>query len=53
MTPETTPERFEPHAGRAMASMFDDVSGRYGFLNRLMTLGRDAHWRAAMAGEVR
>jgi demethylmenaquinone methyltransferase / 2-methoxy-6-polyprenyl-1,4-benzoquinol methylase len=35
-----------------MASMFDDVSGRYDLLNRLMTLGRDASWREAMAREV-
>lgn len=41
-------ERFEPHAARAMASMFDDVSGRYDLLNRLMTLGQDAAWRDAM-----
>lgn len=41
-------ERFEPHAARAMASMFDDVSGRYDFLNRLMTLGQDAAWRDTM-----
>jgi len=32
--------------------MFDDVAGRYDLLNRLMTLGRDAQWRAAMAAEV-
>lgn len=35
-----------------MAHMFDDVSGRYDLLNRLMTLGRDASWREAMAREV-
>jgi demethylmenaquinone methyltransferase/2-methoxy-6-polyprenyl-1,4-benzoquinol methylase len=45
-------DRFAPHASREMAAMFDDVSGRYDLLNRLMTLGRDAHWRAAMAQEV-
>ena len=52
MTPESTPERFEPHAGRAMASMFDDVSGRYGLLNRLMTLGQDRGWRRRLAAAV-
>ena len=52
MTPESTPERFEPHAGRAMASMFDDVSGRYTLLNRLMTLGRDRAWRQRLAAAV-
>jgi len=40
--------RFAPHAGREMAEMFDSVSGRYELLNRLMTLGRDGAWRAAM-----
>lgn len=43
-----TSERFEPHASRAMASMFDDVSGRYDLLNRFMSLGQDAAWREAM-----
>lgn len=28
--------------------MFDDVSGRYDLLNRIMTLGQDATWREAM-----
>ena len=42
------PERFQPHAARAMASMFDDVSGRYDLLNRVMTLGQDGAWREAM-----
>ena len=28
--------------------MFDDVSGRYDFLNRVMTLGQDGAWRDAM-----
>ena len=41
-------ERFQPHASRAMASMFDDVSGRYDLLNRVMTLGQDGAWREAM-----
>src|SRR5262245_38090751 len=31
-----------------MASMFDDVSGRYDFLNAVMTLGQDGAWREAM-----
>src|SRR5262249_25860369 len=35
-----------------MASMFDDVSGRYDFLNRVMTLGQDSAWREAMARRV-
>lgn len=52
MSQPPTSERFEPHAGPAMASMFDDVSGRYDFLNRLMTLGRDRAWRRSMARAV-
>jgi len=47
-SPPETPERFAPRAAGAMADMFDHVSPRYDFLNRLMTLGRDAAWRAAM-----
>lgn len=40
--------RFRPHAAEQMASMFDDVSGRYDLLNRVMTLGQDGAWREAM-----
>jgi demethylmenaquinone methyltransferase/2-methoxy-6-polyprenyl-1,4-benzoquinol methylase len=43
-----TADRFEPQAARAMASMFDDVSGRYDLLNRVITLGQDGAWREAM-----
>ena len=32
--------------------MFDDVSGRYDFLNRVMTLGQDTAWREAMWRQV-
>jgi demethylmenaquinone methyltransferase/2-methoxy-6-polyprenyl-1,4-benzoquinol methylase len=45
-------ERFQPHAATAMASMFDDVSGRYDLLNRVMTLGQDGAWREAMWSTV-
>ena len=48
----TSDPRTAPHAGRAMADMFDDVSARYDFLNRVMTLGRDQSWRRAMWSEV-
>lgn len=47
-TPAESGGRFAPHAGREMAHMFDRVSGRYELLNRVMTLGRDGAWRAAM-----
>jgi len=45
---DPAPERFAPHAAREMASMFDDVSGRYDLLNSVMTLGQVRAWRAAM-----
>lgn len=53
-TPPPAPDdpRTAPHAARAMADMFDDVSGRYDLLNRIMTLGRDQSWRRAMADLV-
>ncbi len=44
--------RFEPRAAREMAGMFDDVSGRYDLLNRLMTLGLDEAWREVMWRQV-
>ena len=50
--PPPADQRFKPHAAREMAEMFDDVSGRYDFLNQLMTLGRDSAWRDAMWREV-
>ena len=50
--PPPADQRFKPHAAREMAEMFDDVSGRYDFLNQLMTLGRDTAWREAMWREV-
>lgn len=46
--PESHEQRFRPHAAEQMASMFDDVSGRYDLLNRVMTLGQDGAWREAM-----
>lgn len=46
--PDEDPQRFRAHAGREMASMFDDVSNRYDLLNRLMTLGQDGEWRRVM-----
>ena len=51
-TEDAVAPRFEPHASRAMAEMFDDVTERYDLLNRVMTLGRDQAWRRAMADEV-
>jgi demethylmenaquinone methyltransferase/2-methoxy-6-polyprenyl-1,4-benzoquinol methylase len=44
----TDPARFAPHAVRELGGMFDDVSGRYDLLNRIMSLGQDRAWRAAM-----
>jgi demethylmenaquinone methyltransferase/2-methoxy-6-polyprenyl-1,4-benzoquinol methylase len=48
LAPPPEDPRFRPRAAGAMAEMFDDVSGRYDFLNRLMTLGRDQAWRREM-----
>jgi len=50
--PPPADPRFEPHAARPMAAMFDDVSPRYDLLNAIMTLGRDSAWREAMWREV-
>ena len=44
----SAPDRFRPHAVRELGGMFDDVSGRYDLLNRIMSLGQDRAWRAAM-----
>jgi demethylmenaquinone methyltransferase/2-methoxy-6-polyprenyl-1,4-benzoquinol methylase len=44
--------RFAPHASREMAHMFDDVSGRYDLLNRVMSLGQDRAWRTELARAV-
>jgi demethylmenaquinone methyltransferase / 2-methoxy-6-polyprenyl-1,4-benzoquinol methylase len=45
---KTPTDRFKPNASREMASMFDDVSRGYDFLNAVMTLGQDSAWREAM-----
>jgi demethylmenaquinone methyltransferase/2-methoxy-6-polyprenyl-1,4-benzoquinol methylase len=40
------------HDGR-IAAMFDTVSGRYDFLNRVLSLGRDAAWRHRAVAHAR
>jgi demethylmenaquinone methyltransferase / 2-methoxy-6-polyprenyl-1,4-benzoquinol methylase len=37
---------------RYVAAMFGRIARRYDVMNTLMTLGRDAAWRVAVAGEV-
>src|SRR4029450_34102 len=49
---EADDPRFAPRAARPMAEMFDDVSGRYDLLNRVMSLGLDTSWRQAMWAAV-
>jgi len=51
-TPPAAGDRFRPRAAREMAGMFDQVSARYDFLNRLMTLGLDEAWREIMWRQV-
>jgi demethylmenaquinone methyltransferase/2-methoxy-6-polyprenyl-1,4-benzoquinol methylase len=48
MAQRNDPSRFEPRAVGALAGMFDEVSGRYDLLNRIMSLGQDGAWRAEM-----
>jgi len=52
MHPPDAHDRFRPHAVRELAGMFDDVSPSYDLLNRLMSLGQDRAWRAALARAV-
>src|SRR5213593_1342739 len=46
--PAPAADRFGARASREMAGMFDAVSARYDLLNRVMSMGRDRAWRAAM-----
>src|SRR5262245_59423859 len=50
--PQGPTGRFAPHAARELGGMFDQVSGRYDFLNQLMSLGQDRAWRRALAWAV-
>jgi len=49
---EVDAARFAARAGREMADMFDQVSGRYDLINQIMSLGQDAAWRRAMWSAV-
>jgi len=41
-----------PHAAHELSGMFDQVSDRYDFLNRVLSLGQDRAWREAMWASV-
>ena len=42
----------EQHRKSAIGSMFDDIAGRYDFLNRLLSFGMDSTWRAEAVRSV-
>ena len=52
LTEPNDPSLVAPRAVQALSGMFDDVSGRYDFLNSVMSLGQDGAWRAALARTV-
>ena len=45
----------EEHSGKKeqVARMFDNISGRYDFLNHLLSLGIDIHWRKKAIRELK
>lgn len=51
MTPVSLPQGEEKT--RQVRAMFDSIATRYEFVNRIMTLGLDAHWRRRCVTDLR
>jgi demethylmenaquinone methyltransferase/2-methoxy-6-polyprenyl-1,4-benzoquinol methylase len=51
--PVTGPSRTDPEQARLIRHMFATVTGRYDFLNRLLSLRRDVDWRRETVSAMR